>query len=268
MTSPASVPTPAPPTPLPTPTLPEALRSLGLRRTAADYADFIARATRSRWSPTVLLEELVRAETQERARRSLERRLSRARLGHFKPMADFEWDWPKSLDRAAVERVLGLGFLESGSNVILVAAQGLGKTMIAKNIAHQAVLRGAQVLYVTAADLLLDLGGQETSRMLERRLRHYVEPRLLCIDEVGYLTYDNRAADLLFQVVSRRYERRSILLTTNLAFKHWDTVFPNATCATALIDRLLHHVEIISITGESYRRREAEVAQKARQAKA
>ena len=125
------------------------------------------------------MEELVRAETQERARRSLERRLSRARLGHFKPMADFEWDWPQGIDRAAVERVFDLGFLASGHNVILVASQGLGKTMIAKNVAHQAVLRGAQVLYVTAADLLLDLGGQETSRMLERRLRHYVEPRLL-----------------------------------------------------------------------------------------
>jgi len=265
MPSPASVPT-TPPITSPT-SLPEALRSLGLRRTAADLPDFLARATRSRWSPAVLLEELARAEAQDRARRSLERRLSRARLGSFKPMADFEWDWPQSIDRAALERVFELGFLASGSNVILVAAQGLGKTMIAKNVAHQAVLRGAQVLYVTAADLLLDLGGQETSRLLERRLRHYAEPRLLCIDEVGYLTYDNRAADLLFQVVTRRYERRSILLTTNLAFKDWGTVFPNATCATALIDRLIHHVEIITITGESYRRREAEAAQKARHTK-
>lgn len=265
MTSPASVPTTPP---IVTPTiLPEALRRLGLRRTAADLPDFVARATRSRWSPAVLLEELVRAEAQDRARRSLERRLSRARLGSFQPMADFEWDWPQSIDRAAVERVFDLGFLASGHNVILVAAQGLGKTMIAKNVAHQAVLRGAQVLYVTAADLLLDLGSQETSRLLERRLRHYAEPRLLCIDEVGYLTYDNRAADLLFQVVTRRYERRSILLTTNLAFKDWGTVFPNATCATALIDRLIHHVEIITITGDSYRRREAEAAQKARHTK-
>jgi DNA replication protein DnaC len=264
---PSAVPTP-PTSPIATPTLSEALRSLGLRRTAADLADFLARATRSRWSPAVCLEELVRAEAQDRARRSLERRLSRARLGAFKPLADFEWDWPRAIDRAAVERVCDLGFLASGSNVILVAAQGLGKTMLAKNVAHQAVLRGAHVLYVTAADLLLDLGGQETSRTLERRLRHYVEPRLLCIDEVGYLAYDNRAADLLFQVVSRRYERRSILLTTNLAFKDWGTVFPNATCATALIDRLIHHVEIIPITGESYRRREAEAAQKARQSKA
>lgn len=265
MPSPASVPTTPPITP---PTLPDALRSLGLRRTAADLPDFLARATRSRWSPAVFLEALVRAEAQDRARRSLERRLSRARLGAFKPMADFEWEWPQSIDRDAVERVFDLGFLASGSNVILVAAQGLGKTMLAKNLAHQAVLRGAHVLYGTAADLLLDLGGQETSRALERRLRHYVEPRLLCIDEVGYLAYDNRAADLLFQVVSRRYEWRSILLTTNLAFKSWGTVFPNATCATALIDRLIHHVEIITITGESYRRREAEAAQKARHTKA
>ena len=254
----------APSTP---PTLPDALRSLGLRRTAADLPDFLARATRSRWSPAVLLEELVRAEAQDRARRSLERRLSRARLGRFKPMADFEWDWPQRLDRDAVERVFALGFLASGSNVILAAAQGLGKTMLAKNIAHQAVLHGAQVLYVTAADLLLDLGGQETSRALERRLRHYVEPRLLCIDEVGYIAYDNRAADLLFQVVSRRYEWRSILLTTNLAFKDWGTIFPNAACVTALIDRLTHHAEIITIAGESYRRREAEAAQKARRDK-
>ncbi len=260
MTSPAAT-TPTPPT------LPDALRSLGLRRTAVDLPDFLARATRSRWSPAVLLEELVRAEAQDRARRSLERRLSRARLGRFKLMADFEWDWPKALDRDAVERVLALGFLASGHNVILAAAQGLGKTMLAKNIGHQAVLRGYHVLYVTAADLLLDLGGQETARALERRLRHYVEPRLLAIDEVGYLTYDNRAADLLFQVVSRRYERRSLLLTTNLAFKDWGTIFPNAACVTALIDRLTHHAEIISITGESYRRREAEAAQKARRVK-
>lgn len=260
MTSPTPVQTP-------TPRLPEALRSLGLRRTAADLADFLARATRSRWSPAMLLEELVRAESQDRAQRSLERRLARARLGRFKLMADFEWDWPKTVDRAAVERVLALGFLESGGNVILAAAQGLGKTMIAKNVAHQAVLQGYSVRCVTAADLLLDLGSQETARALERRLRHYVAPRLLAIDELGYLTFDNRAADLLFQVVSRRYERRSILVTTNLAFKDWGTIFPNAACVTALIDRLTHHVEILTLAGESYRRREAEAAQKTRRGK-
>lgn len=164
-------------------------------------------------------------------------------------------------------RVLGLEFLDRAENVILVAAQGLGKTMIAKNVAHQAVLQGASVRCVTAADLLLDLGGQETSRALERRLRAYVKPRLVVIDELGYLTYDNRAADLLFQGIGRRYERGSLLVTTNLAFKDWGSVFPNAACVTALIDRLPHHAEILTLTGESYRRREAEAAQKARRGK-
>ena len=250
------------------PTLTEGLRALGLHQTAADLADVLARATRHRWSPAQVLEELVRAESQDRAQRSLERRLARARLGSFKPMADFDWAWPKAVDRAAVERVLGLGFLERAENVILAAAQGLGKTMLAKNVAHQAVLQGASVRFVTAADLLLDLGGQETTRALERRLRAYVKPRLVVIDELGYLTYDNRAADLLFQIISRRYERGSLLVTTNLAFKDWGSVFPNAACVTALIDRLTHHAEILTLTGESYRRREAEATQKARRGKA
>ena len=124
--------------------------------------------------------------------------------------------------------------------------------MLAKNIAHQAVLAGHSALFTTAADLLLDLNGQETARALERRLRHYTRPALLLIDELGYLAYDARAADLLFQLVSRRYEHRSLLITTNLPFKHWDTVFPNASCAVA------HRpVEILLIEGRSYRRREA-----------
>lgn len=254
-------------TPL-SPTLGANLRALGLRRTAEDLPDFLARATKHRWSPTVLLEELARTESQDRAQRSLERRLARARLGRFKPMAEFDWSWPKALDRDAVERVLRLEFLADGSNVILAGAQGLGKTMIARNVGHQAVLQGHSVRSVTAAELLADLGAQETARALERRLRAYVKPRLLHLDELGYLTYDTRAADLLFQVVSRRYERASILVTTNLAFKDWGTVFPNGACVTALIDRLTHHAEIITISGESYRRREAEAAQKARRPKA
>jgi DNA replication protein DnaC len=241
-----------------------ALRTLGLRLIADGLDDFLARATRSRYSPRQLLEELARLEIEERTRKSVERRLGRAHLGRFKPMADFEWDWPRKIDRPAVERALGLGFLERGENIVLVASQGLGKTMIAKNILHAAALAGATTLFTTAADLLLDLAKQETARALDRRLRHYARPAILAIDEVGYLSYDNHAADLLFQIVSRRYERRSIVLTTNLAFAQWNTVFPNAACATALIDRLTHHAEILPIEGESYRRREAELAQKAR----
>ena len=234
-------------------TLATDLRRLGLNRTADELNDRIAEATRKRWSATVLLEHLVADELEDKQRRSVESRLTRARLGRFKPLADWNWEWPTALDRLALERILTLDFLARGENVILVGAQGLGKTMLAKNIAHQAVLAGHSALFTTAADLLLNLNGQETGRALERRLRHYTRPTLLVIDELGYLAYDARAADLIFQLVSRRYEHRSLLITTNLPFKRWDTVFPNASCAVALIDRLTHHVEILLMIGTQTR---------------
>jgi DNA replication protein DnaC len=252
------------PDPIPT-TLSEQLRQLGLVHTASDLNDFVARATQKRWSPVVQLERLAQAELEARLRHRVERRLRNARLGRFKPMADWEWEWPKTIHRPTVERVLSLDFLAQRENVIVVASHGLGKTMIAKNLVHDAILAGHSARFLTAADLILDLTKQDTARALQRRVRSYLRPTLLAIDEVGYLAYDAHAADLLFQVVSRRYEQKSIVITTNLPFKHWDTVFPNAACAVALIDRLTHHAEIISIDGESYRRREAEQAQKRKQ---
>ena len=249
-----------------TTTLTANLQRLGLPHTAEHLNDLLARATQKRWSPVVLLEALVQAELEDRARRRLERRLRAARLGRFKPMADFEWDWPKQLHRPTVDRVFTLDFVAKGENVVLVGNQGLGKTMLSKNLVHQAVLAGHSALFITASDLLLDLNSQDTSRALERRLRAYARPHLLAIDEIGYLAYDAHAADLLFQIISRRYEQRSIVVTTNLVFKDWHTVFPNASCAVALVDRLTHHAEIIRIEGESYRHREAEPTQKKRRA--
>lgn len=240
----------------------ERLRALGLVAASSALDDIIATATKKRWGPTQILEHVADLEERERSERSLQRRLSRSHLGKFKPIADFDWSWPSKVDRALVESAVGLHFLGAARNIVLVAPQGLGKTMIAQNIAHQAILAGHSVLFTTAAQMLLDLGGQESSRSLERRLRHYAKQSLLVVDEVGYLAFDNRNADLLFQVVSRRYERKSLVLTTNLAFKDWPTIFPNATCATALIDRVIHHADVISIEGKSYRLREAEGAKK------
>jgi DNA replication protein DnaC len=243
-------------------TLANDLAQLGLRHTADDLDDLLAHATKRRFSHTQLLERIAELELEDRARRSLERRMSRSRLARFKPIADFDWAWPSRIDRDAIDTVLHLEFLERAGNVVFVAPQGLGKTTLAKNIGHNAVLAGHSVLFVTAAEMLLDLSGQESARGLERRLRHYARPALLVIDEIGYLSYDSRNADLLFQVVSRRYENKSIVLTTNLAFAEWPTVFPNATSATALIDRLVHHADVIALEGDSYRRREAQTAKK------
>jgi len=240
------------------------LAVLKLTRIAEELDDFLARATKRRWSPRVLLEELAREEIAERERRSLERRKSDAKLGRFKPIDEFDWNWPTKIDRTVLDRALSGALVQEHENLVLVAAQGLGKTLLTRNIAHAAVLQGYSALFVEASKMLLDLGAQDSARALERRLRHYARPDLLCIDEVGYLSYDARAADLLFEVVSRRYESKSIVITTNLAFSDWPDIFPNASCVTALIDRLTHHADICLIEGESYRRREAEETRKAR----
>jgi DNA replication protein DnaC len=237
---------------------------MNLGSVADQLDDLLALATKKRWGPLEILEHVVSLESQDRARRGLERRLARSKVGRFKPVADYDWAWPTRIDRAAVEAALRLEFLERAGNLVLVAPQGLGKTMLAKNVAHQAIQAGHSVLFVTAAQMLLDLSAQDSGRALDRRLRHYNRPALLVVDEIGYLSYDNRNADLFFQVVSRRYEQKSLVLTTNLAFSDWPTAFPNATSATALIDRLVHHAEVIAIEGESYRRRDAEHDKKSR----
>jgi DNA replication protein DnaC len=245
-------------------TLQTNLRELGLPAVAKEIDDILALATKKRWSPMQFIEHVAQLELKEKARRSLERRLSRSKIGHFRPMEDFDWSWPKKIDRQLVESCIQLDFLNEPRNVVLVAPHGLGKTMIAKNIAHQAITSGRTVSLVTASQLMLDLGSKDSARTLDLRLKYYAKQGLLVIDEVGYLAYDNRSADLLFQIVNMRYEKKSIVLTTNLAFSDWPTIFPNATCATALIDRVVHHADIIAIEGESYRRREAEQSAKTR----
>lgn len=204
------------------------------------------------------LEDLLQWEETERARRSLERRLRAARIGRFKPLASFDWQWPEQCDPTAVADLMTLEFLQQASNVILVGPSGLGKTTIAQNLAHQAVLQGQTVLFTTAGQLLGELAALDSDSALRRRLRHYAAPTLLVIDEVGYLSYSNRHADLLFEVISRRHEKKSTVITTNKSFAEWSDVFPNAACVVALIDRLVHHAEILALHGESYRHKEAQ----------
>jgi DNA replication protein DnaC len=201
--------------------------------------------------------KLVEWEEQERARRSLERRLQAAHIGRFKPLCDFDWNWPKRCDRAAIDALMSLDFLNEATNVVLVGGNGLGKSTIAKNIAHQALTNGHTVLFTTAGQLLGNLAALDSDSALRRRLRHYEAPRLLVIDEIGYLSYSNRHADLLFELVSRRYEKKSTVVTTNRAFVEWSDVFPNAACVVSLVDRLVHNSEIVVIDGDSYRAKEA-----------
>src|SRR5579871_298884 len=231
-------------------TLRPRLRRLGLYGLLAQ-ADTLVRES---W-----LERLLDIEESERQRRSLKRRINNARLGAFKPLADFDWSWPTKCDRAAIEELFTLEFLAEGANVVLIGHNGLGKTMLLKNLAHQALLHGYSARFVLASDMLHDLAAQDSSTALARRLRRYTTPTLLVADELGYLSYDSRYADLLFEVITRRYQaQRSIALTTNKPFGEWNQVFPNAGCVVTLIDRLVHRSEIIAIEGKSYRLKEAQ----------
>lgn len=204
------------------------------------------------------LDELLAIEEAERQRRSLARRIRHARIGAFKPIVDFDWKWPRKVERPGIDELFALSLLDDGTNVILVGPNGVGKTMILKNLAHHALVQGHTVRVTSASDMLADLAAQESSAALGRRLRRYTTPKLLCIDEVGYLSYSNRYADLLFEVVTRRYDlHKSIVISTNKAFAEWPEVFPHAACTVTLVDRLVHRSEIIEIEGDSYRLKEA-----------
>lgn len=183
--------------------------------------------------------------------------MKRARLGSYKPMADFDWSWPKKIDREQIEDLFRLDWLTTATNVVLVGPNGVGKTMIAKNLVHQAVLAGASVRTLTASELLNNLAEQATSHSLQQKIGLFCRPGLLYLDELGYLSYDGRHADLLFEVVSRRYLQRPILITTNKPFAEWNEVFPNASSVVTLVDRLVHRSEVVAIDGDSYRLKES-----------
>jgi DNA replication protein DnaC len=210
----------------------------------AEHADWVTKA--------------VEWEEQERQRRSLERRSAAAKLGRFKALADFDWAWPKRIARDDIEELMTLQFMRERANCILIGPNGVGKTLIATNIAHQALLAGHSVLAATASELLNRLAACESAQALERRLRALARPDLLLVDELGYLSYDNRYADLLFQLVNRRYDKKPILLTTNKPFAQWSEAFANATCVVSIVDRLVHRAEIITIEASSYRLKEAQ----------
>lgn len=237
-------------------TLKHRAHALGLWGIVAQWSTVANEA----WLPTV-----IGYEESERAHRSLERRSHRAKLGRFKPLADFNWSWPSKIDRQLIEQLFTLEFITEPANVIIIGQNGAGKTMLAKNLAHHAVVHGYSSLFISASELLNDLAACATGSALTRRLKHYCRPQVLVIDELGYLASSSEHADLLFELVTRRYQLKPIILTSNKPFTEWGEVFPSAGCVVALVDRLIHKAEVITINAESYRLKEAQERSSLRQ---
>jgi DNA replication protein DnaC len=200
------------------------------------------------------LARLIEGEAAARSDRASLRRLKAARFPVLKSLEDFRFDWPKKINRLQVQDLFRLHFIKEKANVIFLGLVGLGKTHLATALGHAACQAGYSVLFANAIDVINTLAAAQKNGALKTHLRHYLAPSLLILDEVGYLPIDQHGADLLFQVISARYERGSIILTTNKAFKQWPSIFNgDSTITSAVLDRLLHHAHTVLIEGSSYR---------------
>ena len=233
------------------------LRALGLRLSDNALITLVNDAKERSLDPAAALAALVAAERTERAQRNLARRTKITTLGAFSTLDRFDWNHPSTIDRPLYDQLLSLEFLRQGQNVLLRGPSGVGKTTLAQNLGLTALQQGFAVRFCTLAGALADLLKQESAPALERRIRRYTIPQLLILDELGYLPCDSRSADLLYNIVSRRHEQRSIVVTTNLAFKQWGAVFPGASCVGALVDRFAQHCHVIDIDAPSWRQKTA-----------
>lgn len=237
----------------------ELLARVGFRSPSEKLRASIENAIRSKLGPVETIEGIIAIERREREERNLVERTRKASLGSFSTLADFDWNHPRKIDRNLFEHLHdSLNFIERAENVLLRGQSGVGKTMLAQNLGLAALSRGHSVRFSTLAAVLTDLLQKESLPALERCLRNrYLSPSLLIIDEIGYLPCDSRSADLLYNIVNRRHEKRSLVLTTNLAFKQWGSVFPGASSVAALVDRFVQHCHVIDIDADSYRQKKS-----------
>lgn len=234
--------------------LPEHLDYLKLVFVREHYEPLAKAAAEAHWSHVQYLAGLVEGEALEHRQRSIQRRIRQARFPVVKTLEPFQWTWPRKINRLQVQNLFRLRFIEDKSNVIFLGGVGLGKTHLATALGYSACQKGHSVLFATAVDLINTLAAAQRAGQLKTALGRYLRPAVLVLDELGYLPIDKTGADLLFQIISQRYERGSIVMTSNRVFKNWPEIFNNdSTLTSALLDRLLHHAETVLIEGKSYR---------------
>ena len=229
------------------------LHYLGLHAIAETYEDLLVQAAKGNWPHKKLLEALASSEAASKKERSVQARIATAHFPVVKTIDTFDFAFPKAIPKDQILAAFSLDFLQRHEGFVFLGGPGTGKSHLASALGYAACLRGVRTRFTSAIDMVNDLQAALNANRLPKALQLYRQPRLLIIDEVGYLPFDQKNSDLFFQVISARYERGSTLLTTNEPFKNWGRVFANNTVASAVIDRLAHHNELIRIDGDSYR---------------
>jgi DNA replication protein DnaC len=219
-----------------------------------NYKALAKQGAEEQWDSIKYLTHLVEGEALLRRERSTQRRIRLARFPVIKTLDQFQWSWPKKINRLQVQNWFRLDFIENKANVILLGGVGLGKSHLAAALGYCACLKGHSVLFSTTVDVINTLAAAQKAGRLKQELNKYLKPKLLILDELGYLPIDKLGADLLFQIISQRYEQGAIVITSNRVFKKWPEIFNNdSTLTSAILDRLLHHAETVIIEGKSYR---------------
>lgn len=233
--------------------LQNSLTTLGLKAVEARLESLLEQAVKKEPSYAEFLDELLGCEVDVRRTRYLRARLQLAHLPFVKNFEQFDFAFQPSIDERQIRELRSLRFVHEASNVILLGPPGVGKTHLSVALAEAAIQAGFGSYFITAHDLVTDLGRAYREGRLDRRMRIYLAPKVLVIDEMGYLPLDDLGATIFFQLVSARYERGSIILTSNKSYGDWGSIFGDPIIATAILDRLLHHSTTINIRGESYR---------------
>lgn len=230
------------------------LQYLRLPYMVDNYDELANKAAKNQWDHVRYLTALVEGESNNRRDRATQRRVRQARFPVVKTMDQFQWTWPKKINRQQVQNLFRLKFIEEKSNIIILGGVGLGKTHLATALAYDACLKGYSVLFTTAIDVINNLATAQAAGNFHKELRKYMKPAIVVLDELGFLPIDKVGADLLFQVISHRYEQGTMIITSNRAFKQWPEIFNNdSTLTSAILDRVLHHAETIVVEGKSFR---------------